>query len=52
MLCSFSTLVDGNLKCDVSQEYPGEDKCIPFLKCEQDVWKCMALVKIRRWKVK
>ena len=37
MLCSFSTLVDGNFKCDISQEYPGQYECIPLLKCERDI---------------
>ena len=40
MLCTFSTLVDGNLKCGVSQEYPGQYECIPCIplfKCERDI---------------
>ena len=37
MLCTFSTLVDGNFKCGVSQEYPGQCECIPLSKCERDI---------------
>ena len=37
MLCTFSTLVDGNFKCGVSQEYPGHCECIPLSKCERDI---------------
>ena len=37
MLCIFSTLVDGNVKCGVSQEYPGQYECILLGKCERDI---------------
>ena len=36
-LYSFSSLVDGNFKCGVSQEYPDQYECIPLLKCERDI---------------
>ena len=37
MLCTFSTLVEANFKCGVSQEYPGQCECIPLSKCERDI---------------